>query len=123
MKKILIAVADGILAEILRYSLRNMGTEIDTVSNEELFVSHLLHNEYAIVLTQFTAPFLNGYDIVKRIKSRSRRKPIIYLISHVSNEALLLSLFDSGVDQYITLPMSITRLKRKLSADLKRCSA
>ncbi|MBP3332185.1 MAG: response regulator [Tidjanibacter sp.] len=123
MKKILIAVADRILAEILRYSLRNMGAEIDVVDNEDRFVNSVLHNDYVIVLTQFSAPFLNGYDLVKRIKSRSQRKPIIYLISHVGNETLLLSLFDSGVDQYITLPLSLTRLKRKLSADLKRCSA
>ncbi len=122
MKKILIAVSDGVLAEILRYTLRNMTVEIDTVDSEERFVSSVLHNDYAVVLTQFAAPFLNGYDIVKRIRQHSPRKPTIYLISHVGNEALLLSLFDSGVDQYITLPLSITRLKRKLSADLKRNS-
>ena len=120
MKKILIAVSDDVLLEILRYTLRNIGAEIDTVDNQERFINMMLNCDYAVVVTQFSAPFLNGYDIVSRLRRNNRRKPVIYLISHVNNDSMLLSLFDSGVDRYMTLPLSITRLKRKLSAELKR---
>ena len=64
-------------------------------------------------------PFINGQEIVSLIRMRGSRHPVIYVIAWQQAEQIVLSLLECGVDQYLTLPISISRLQSKVEGELK----
>lgn len=81
----------------------------------EALIEPLSH--YNLILTLESYPFLNGADVARRLR-RSNRRPRIYVLSWLHDEQNVLSLLESGVDQYFTLPVNIPRLCSKITAQI-----
>ncbi len=119
MQKILIASPDKVVLDILRLSVSPMGIEYRTSDNEKEFVENCLEDCYDLIVTQFTHPFLNGFDLSRKMRLKHGHKPPVFLLSPILYEQHLLSLYESGVDQYLTLPVALSRLERKIRSQLK----
>ena len=66
------------------------------------------------------APFLCGRDVVRGVRPAGLRRPLFYVVSWLQSEQAVLSLLECGVDQYMAFPLSLQRLRGKVSNDLNR---
>lgn len=73
------------------------------------------HRPDVVVITAI-APLLNGSNIIRSIRPTGERRPTIFVVAWHQSEHIVLCLLESGVDQYMTFPISIGRLENKLRA-------
>ena len=58
--------------------------------------------------------FCGGRISVERLRPRGARRPEIYVLAWHHSENAVLSLLECGVNQYMTFPLNLRRLCRKL---------
>lgn len=115
MHRILIVSDDAFLRDMIRLSLADLHAEVhcadDTAAMERLCRRVL----FDLVIVLRVAPFLCGTDVVRRVRPEGLRRPQFYVIAWQQAEQTVLSLLESGVDQYMTFPVSLQRLRRKVA--------
>lgn len=74
--------------------------------------------EFDLVIVDVMLPILNGYSVSKMIRQKSQ-VPIIMLTA-LSEEQSQIEGFDSGVDDYVTKPLSFTVFLQRIKALLLR---
>ncbi len=119
MRKILLSFPTQTAIESLSLVLRPIGTPLYVAQSPDSMVDALLGDDYSLLLTGHIAPFLGGGDLVGRLCRRSAPRPSIFVISHLRHEPTLLALYESGVDQFISFPLSPHRLLRKVVEELQ----
>ena len=62
--QILLSTADRLTMQLLLATLTDSGARLDVAETENEFVRKCLGGAYQLVITQFDAPFLNGYDLL-----------------------------------------------------------
>lgn len=120
MDRILIVSDNGLLRDLIRLSLADMQAEVRCVGGAaemEHLCSQVL---FDVVIILHTAPFLGGRDIVRTLRPCGLRRPAFYVVSWQQSEQIVLSLLESGVDQYMTFPLSLHRLRSKVANQLSR---
>lgn len=119
MRKILLSFSSLSAIESLSLVLRPIGAQLNVAQSPEAMVDALLGDSYSLLLTNHISPFLGGGDLVGRLCRRSAPRPSIFVISHLRHEPTLLALYESGVDQFISFPLSPHRLLRKVVEELQ----
>lgn len=71
-----------------------------------------------MVIIVAMTPFVDGSGFVDMIRTCQRKRPTIYVIGWQQNPRLVLSLLESGVDQYLTFPISMFRLYNKANYNI-----
>ncbi len=79
-------------------------------------VSACLRQRPDLVIVLAVAPFVDGSEFIRRIRTASDRRPAVYVVSWQQSEQTVLSLLDCGVDQYMTFPVCMSRLQRKVES-------
>lgn len=69
-----------------------------------------------LVIILSAAPLLGGRNIIKQLR-RDGHKPEIYVISWRHAEQAILNLLECGIDQYMTFPICMGRLKAKIATN------
>lgn len=118
MRRVLLAFPTPTAAESLMLVLGTMGVQLAVARSSRDMVEELLVGEYALLLTGYLSPFVDGGDLVGKLSRRAMPRPSIFVISHLRNEQSLLALYESGVDQFISFPLSPPRLVRKVMEEL-----
>lgn len=72
------------------------------------------HGRYDCVIVLGMSKFVDGRISVERLRPRGVRRPQIYVLSWHHSERAVLSLLECGVNQYITFPVDLRRLCRKI---------
>lgn len=119
MRKILLSFSSLTAIESLSLVLRPIGASLSVAQSSESMIEALLRDEYSLLITSHIAPFIGGGDLVDRLCRRSVPRPSIFVISHLRHEPTLLALYESGVDQFISFPLSPHRLLRKVVEELQ----
>ncbi|MBO7187960.1 MAG: hypothetical protein J6V31_00025 [Tidjanibacter sp.] len=119
MRKILLSFSSQSAIESLSLVLRPIGAQLNVAQSPEAMVDALLGDSYSLLLTNHISPFLGGGDLVGRLCRRPVPRPSIFIISHLRHEPTLLALYESGVDQFISFPLSPHRLLRKVVEELQ----
>ena len=83
-------------------------------------VAGCMHEMSDLVIVLAVAPFMDGSDFIRRIRFDRRRRPVVYVVSWQHSEQTVLSLLDCGVDQYLTFPLCMSRLQRKITAETNK---
>ncbi len=122
MKKILLASDNSVFLQVLYRSFSDLGALIDTALTDDELMRKSLGEHYDVIITEFVSPFLNGDDLARALRRR-RSKPTVFLASRIGREEMLVSVFESGVDQYLSMPLSASRLKRKVRDELRKTEA
>ncbi len=116
MYRVAIISPDPFLWALLCNSLSLVEAEVSCFERwSEGLIEPLRH--YNLILTLESYPFLNGCDVVRRLRGAGRT-PKIYVLSWLHDEQNVISLLESGVDQYFTLPVNIPRLCGKITAQI-----
>ena len=119
MRKILLSFSSLSAIESLSLVLRPIGAQLHVAQSPEAMVDALFGDNYSLLLTNHISPFLGGGDLVGRLCRRPTQRPSIFIISHLRHEPTLLALYESGVDQFISFPLSPHRLLRKVVEELQ----
>lgn len=117
MGKIVIYSQHNHVATIIAGAIAGDAEIIYCDSAEDVVRQCFKHNPDLVIIVA-VAPFLNGSHLIQRIRLSQERKPAIYVIAWHQSEHIVLGLLECGVDQYMTLPVCMGRLRNKLHNNL-----
>jgi two-component system phosphate regulon response regulator PhoB len=118
---ILVAEDEGALVTLLRYNLEREGYRVLEAQDgaEALLVA--AEEKPDLVLLDWMLPQLSGIEVCRRLRGRqeTRNVPIIMLTARGEETDRIRGL-DTGADDYLTKPFSMTELLARLRAVLRR---
>ena len=118
---ILIAEDEGALVTLLRYNLEREGYRVLQAQDGEEALLVANEQKPDLVLLDWMLPQLSGIEVCRRLRGRqeTRNVPIIMLTARGEENDRIRGL-DTGADDYITKPFSMTELLARLRAVMRR---
>lgn len=118
---VLIVEDDESIIELLRYNMLKEGYRIAVATDGEEALVTVEESTPDLVLLDWMLPKVPGIEVCRRIRNRpeSRNMPIIMLTARDA-EAERIRGLDTGADDYITKPFSVTELMARVRAVLRR---
>lgn len=120
MHRILIVSEEEFLSDVIRLSLADMRADVRCVSGVDAMERLARRMLFDLVIVVGTSLFFSGRDVVRTLRPPGLRKPLVYVVAWQQAEQSVLSLLECGVDQYLTFPVSLHRLRAKVANELNR---
>jgi len=117
--RILIAEDDTVLAEGLCRSLRQAGYAVDHVASGTEADSALALHEFDLLILDLGLPRLSGMDVLKKLRTRDAKLPVLILTAADSVEQRVRGL-DLGADDFMAKPFALTELEARVRALVRR---
>jgi two-component system OmpR family response regulator len=118
MTRVLLIDDDVELSAMLQEYLRQEDLETTAVHDGEAGVTEALSGRYAIVMLDVMLPRLNGVEVLRRIRARSR-VPVLMLTARGDDVDRIVGL-ELGADDYVPKPCTPRELVARLRAILRR---
>jgi len=118
--RILLAEDDGHIREVVAFALRQAGYDVEEAEDGRIAWNKFSANEesFALIVLDILMPGLDGLDVCRRIRERSKI-PLIFLSSRDEELDRILGL-EMGADDYVTKPFSPRELVARIRAALRR---
>ena len=117
--RILIAEDDSILADGLSRSLRRNGYAVDAVQDGLAADSALSAQTFDLLILDLGLPQLPGLEVLRRLRARNARLPVLILTAADSVEQRVKGL-DLGADDYMAKPFALSELEARVRALARR---
>ncbi|MEO2509343.1 response regulator transcription factor [Clostridium paraputrificum] len=118
MKKILIIEDDRALNKGITFNLKEEGFDVKGVYS--LFEGRLeIEKDYDLIILDVNLPDGSGFDLCSEIRLKNKSTAIIFL-SACDMEFDIVNGFKLGADDYITKPFSLSIMKERVQAVLRR---
>ena len=117
--RILLAEDDSVLADGLTRSLRQSGYVTDCVSNGQEADNALSAQDFDLLILDLYLPKMSGLDVLRRLRSRDSRIPVLILTAGDSVEQRVKAL-DLGADDYMAKPFALSELEARVRALTRR---
>ena len=118
---VLIIDDDAELCELVGEYLEGEGFEVESVHDGVSGVELCFQNRPELVILDVMLPGLGGFEVLKRIRERSR-VPVIMLTARGEEIDRIVGL-EMGADDYIPKPFNPRELAARIRAILRRTSA
>ncbi|MCW2512069.1 MAG: transcriptional regulator [Mycobacterium sp.] len=119
--KVLIVEDEPLLASTLTIGLRAEGFAVSAVTNGPDGLAQATENEFDVIVLDIMLPGLNGYEVLRRMRSRGVWTPVMMLTAK-DGEYDQTDAFDLGADDYLTKPFSFIVLVARLRALVRRAA-
>jgi two-component system phosphate regulon response regulator PhoB len=118
---ILVAEDESALMTLLRYNLEREGYRVLEAKDGEEAMLVAEEEKPDLVLLDWMLPQLSGIEVCRRLRGRqeTRNVPIIMLTARGEESDRIRGL-DTGADDYLTKPFSMTELLARLRAVMRR---
>lgn len=118
---ILVMEDEDALATLLQYNLEKEGYDVTVAGDGEEGMLQIDERLPDLVLLDWMLPKLSGIEVCRRIRGRAetRNLPIIMLTARGEETDRVRGL-DTGADDYMTKPFSMTELTARIRAVLRR---
>ncbi len=118
---ILVAEDESALLTLLRYNLEREGYRVVEAKDGEEAMLVAEEERPDLVLLDWMLPQLSGIEVCRRLRSKqeTRNVPIIMLTARGEESDRIRGL-DTGADDYLTKPFSMTELLARLRAVMRR---
>ena len=116
--RILIIEDEMKLAEAIAFRLKKEHYIVDINNDGETGLDNALTNIYDLIILDVMLPKVNGFDILKEIKSEGIETKVIMLTAKSMLEDKLYG-FESGANDYITKPFHMDELVARVNAQLR----
>lgn len=114
---ILVVEDEPVTRMLISNSVKQWGYEVSEVESAEQALSFLSqHQDYFIVLTDWSLPNMSGIDMAQEIRSRFDEAIYIVMLTNKSLDEDLVKAMDSGIDDYLTKPFNPGELRVRLRA-------
>lgn len=111
--KILLIEDDNKAVIWIQNFLEGKGFEVDTFSNVIDSTSHILFNNYNLILLDLNLEDFSGYEILKYLKKRKLSIPVIVTSAYSEIEKKLFA-FNLGADDYMVKPIDLKELEARI---------
>ena len=115
--RILVVDDEPPIRKLLRMGLSSQGYSVIEAPNGKAALE-LLSNRPALVILDLGLPDIDGHDLLRRIRHREEKLPIIVLSSR-GDEAGKVAALDLGADDYVTKPFGMEELFARMRAALR----
>jgi DNA-binding response OmpR family regulator len=88
--------------------------EVESVTSRNALFKRCAEKLFDWVVIEDYRLFMDGGGCVRRIRPHFTSRPKIIVLSAEIDEQTVFSLLECGVDQYLLLPLSAERLRRKV---------
>jgi two-component system phosphate regulon response regulator PhoB len=118
---VLIAEDESALVTLLRYNLEREGYRVLEAKDGEEALLVASEEKPDLVLLDWMLPQLSGIEVCRRLRTRmeTRNMPIVMLTARGEENDRIRGL-DTGADDYLTKPFSMTELLARLRAVMRR---
>ena len=118
---ILVIEDEDALATLLHYNLQKEGYKVTVTGDGEEALVLVEESQPDLVVLDWMLPKVSGIEVCRRLRNRpeSRNLPIIMLTARGEESDRIRGL-DTGADDYITKPFSMTELTARIRAVLRR---
>ena len=117
--QLLLIEDDPTLAEGVAEFLRGQGDEV-SIEHDGLTADRLLQAApFDFVLADVGLPGLNGYELVRRMRKRGQRMPVILITARDALDDRIYGL-DLGADDYLVKPFELAELSARMRAVQRR---
>jgi two-component system OmpR family response regulator len=120
--RILIVEDDAMLAEAVTRALKQSAHMVQHAATGLEADRALSDNEYDLVLLDVGLPQLDGFEVLKRLRMRRSKVPVLMLTVHDTVEDRVAGL-DLGADDYLTKPFELSELEARVRALIRRAHA
>jgi two-component system, OmpR family, response regulator len=117
--RILIAEDDPILADGLRCTLHRSGHAVDWVKDGGEADAALASHQFDLLILDISLPRLSGFEVLKRLRARNSRLPVLLLTALDSLDDRVRGL-DAGADDYLAKPFQLAELEARVRALTRR---
>ncbi len=118
MTRILVVEDDLALADVLAFTLRRAGFEVDLAHDGRTALALFLKEKPDLIVLDWTIPNMDGLEVCTRVRTESNT-PIIMLTVRNADEDVIAAL-DAGADEYVTKPFSLRQLIARIRSLLRR---
>jgi two-component system response regulator CpxR len=118
MLQILVVDDDIELCELVAEYLEPDGYKVEAVHDGETGLERALSGEHALAVLDYMLPGLNGFELLKQIRSRSRL-PVVMLTARGDAVSRIVGL-QIGADDYLPKPFDPLELLARINAVLRR---
>lgn len=120
-QKILVVDDERDLLDLIEYNLRKEGFNVLKAENGEQGIAIAKENRPDLILLDIMMPKMDGLEAVEimRKEEKLKKTPIIFLTAR-SDEKTEVEGLNKGGDDYITKPISTTKLISRIKAVLRR---
>ncbi len=117
--RVLVVEDEQTLANLIKEGLEEENFSVDVAydGEEGLFLAE--SEPYDAIILDIMLPKVDGIEILKRIRAKGVKTPVLMLTAKSSIEDKVMGL-DSGADDYLTKPFSFEELLARLRAILRR---
>ncbi len=119
--KILLIEDDKMIAESLLHALKQGGYVVDWASDGEMGEESLKTASYDLVLLDIGLPKRTGLEILKSLRSRKEKVPVLVLTAR-DRVADRVAGLDLGADDYLVKPFALEELEARIRVLLRRNS-
>jgi signal transduction histidine kinase/CheY-like chemotaxis protein len=119
--RILLVEDQPVNQKLTRLMLNRLGYEqVDLAENGREAVDLVQEGGYDLVLMDLQMPVMGGQDATRHIRSdvRLKRQPVIVAVTGYALSGVRESCFESGMNEFLTKPVSLDNLRDTLSRSL-----
>jgi len=118
---ILVVEDEASLATLLEYNLTREGFDVRLAVDGEEGILRVTEDNPDLVVLDWMLPKISGIEVCRRLRSRpeTRNVPVIMLTAR-SEEADRVRGLETGADDYLTKPFSMSELAARIKAVLRR---
>ena len=117
--RILLVEDDAMLAEAVMRALKHSAHQVQRAATGQEADRALATNEYDLVLLDLGLPQMDGFEVLKRLRARRSKVPVLVLTVRDSVEDRVAGL-DLGADDYLTKPFELSELEARVRALIRR---
>ena len=118
MKRVLIVGNDVLLCELVASLLADIAVEVITARTIVSFARESRQGMFDLVIMVDMSAYFDGSSPTTTLRPTGLSRPQLFVLSWQHSESSVLSLLECGVSQYITFPINLRRVKRKISESL-----
>jgi len=117
--RILLAEDDPRMSALLQRGFTEEGHVVDRAANGSKALDAALSAEFDVVVLDVMLPELDGFAVLRRLRERGNRTPVLMLTARDANADVVMGL-NAGADDYLTKPFSFDVLLARIHALARR---
>ena len=120
--RLLLVEDDNKIASFLEQGLTQNGYSVDLASDGAVARDFLAQRDYDVVVCDVMLPKLDGLALVETFRQKDQKTPVLFLSAKRSVDDRVLGL-QTGADDYLTKPFSLSELLARVQALVRRTTA
>jgi DNA-binding response OmpR family regulator len=117
--KILLVEDEETLAAGLEFNLTEEGYSVTWAKDGKIALEYFNSQEFDLIILDIMLPYINGFDVAKKVREKSPQMPILILTARSGVEDRVKGL-ELGADDYLAKPFHLQELLLRVKGMLKR---